>query len=126
LLPAQDFFAAGHSKEQFRMMCLLQHYRASMDYSDDLLSASTALLGKFHAFFDTVTHHLQKANTEIQQSVPVIDKALIDLARGVASGAVPERAPAMHAALSSPSRRRRPDDIVLAEVYGFTNLVACQ
>lgn len=77
----QDFFDSGHSKEQFRMICLLQHYRANIDYSNELIAAASASLKAFHAFFDIAFSHLKNARAARDAQSAAIDRTIVERAR---------------------------------------------
>ena len=45
-------FLKTHSAEQFRMACLLSHYRSSIEFGEELLTTSDAILKKLNAFMN--------------------------------------------------------------------------
>ncbi len=50
----QDYFAAGHSADQFRMICVQQHYRASINYSPALLATAADAIRMLQHVFSSV------------------------------------------------------------------------
>ncbi|XP_062711166.1 probable cysteine--tRNA ligase, mitochondrial [Aedes albopictus] len=41
-----------HSADEFRMLCLLSHYRSAIEFGDESMAVATNVLKKFRSFFD--------------------------------------------------------------------------
>ncbi|CAO1368016.1 unnamed protein product [Diamesa tonsa] len=66
---------AAHSADQFRVACLLSHYRSSIEFGPELLTAADAVLKKFNSFVNDSNAFIcgLKQNVVIDEEI-VIEK----------------------------------------------------
>lgn len=62
---------AAHSADQFRVACLLSHYRSSIEFGPELLTASEAVLKKFNCFVNDSKAFISglKENVVIEEEI---------------------------------------------------------
>lgn len=72
----------SHSSDQFRVACLLSHYRSSIDFGPELLTTSDAILKKVQSFRDDVKAFV----SGLKENVAVDERKLVSAFEECKSG----------------------------------------